>query len=97
MNHLAIVAVFAVISTPALAQNTGTAPNSSPSAQGSGVGIAGQPGSESGPSVDAQGHTVTGRSNPTTQQQDTSKIAGKPGSKSGPAVMPPAPSAEKKP
>jgi len=94
MNRFAVAALLAIIATPAVAQNTGTAPNSSPSAQSSGVGITGQPGSESGPAM-TKGHTATGQSNPTTQLQDPSKIAGKPGGKSGPAVMPPSRSAEK--
>ena len=95
MNRFAVAALLAIIATPAVAQNTGTAPNSSPSAQSSGVGITGRPGSESGPAVTTQGRTATGQTNPTTQLQDPSKIAGKPGGKSGPAVMPPSRSAEK--
>lgn len=51
-----------------------------PSAQNSGTGIAGAPGSTSGPSP--KGGTV-GQST-TTQQQDSSNIKGLPGNKSGP-------------
>ncbi|MCW2220740.1 hypothetical protein JEY40_33475 [Bradyrhizobium japonicum] len=50
-----------------------------PSAQNSGTGIAGAPGSTSGPSPKG-----TVGQNTTTQQQDSSNIKGLPGNKSGP-------------
>jgi Cu/Ag efflux protein CusF len=52
-----------------------------PSAQNSGAGIAGKPGSKSGPV--AKPGTI-GQGNPTVQQQDSAKIPGLPGNKSGP-------------
>ncbi|MET3997835.1 hypothetical protein ABIC08_002341 [Bradyrhizobium sp. RT9b] len=57
------------------ADSTATAP----SAQNSGTGIAGAPGSESGPSpTGTVGQTMS------TQQQDSSNVKGLPGNKSGP-------------
>jgi hypothetical protein len=80
---------LALSSPAAFAQTQTTKPDvsSAPSAQNSGAGIAGQPGSKSGPTA-PRGTVGSGAGanpqNPTVQQQDTSKIKGLPGNKSGP-------------
>lgn len=66
-----------------------------PNAQNSGAGIAGKPGSKSGPAVRPPGGTTgqglnanEGR-NESTGNQDAAKVPGLPGGKSGPATRPP--------
>ena len=73
-----------------------------PSAQNSGAGIAGKPGSKSGPAVRPSGGTTghelnanEGR-NENTGSQDAAKVPGLPGSKSGPATRPPSGSSPNK-
>jgi hypothetical protein len=56
-----------------------------PSAQSSGVGIAGAPGNKNGPPAQ-KGTVGSAAQNPTVQQQDPSNIKGLPGNKSGPAI-----------
>ena len=63
--------------------------STAPSAGNSGVGIAGAPGSKSGPAEKAGNTTGSAQQNPTTQQQDPANVKGLPGNKSGPAVKPP--------
>lgn len=53
----------------------------------SGAGIAGMPGSKSGPTVTPNGRT-TQQLSAVTRLQDQSGVAGLPGSKSGPTVTP---------
>lgn len=86
MKLVAIAAALAFVSLPALAQNYNM---NAPSANNSGTGIAGQPGSKNGPAPKATTGAASDQ-NMHTQQQDSSKIPGKPGGKSGPAVTPPA-------
>jgi hypothetical protein len=52
----------------------------------SGAGVAGKPGSKSGPAVTKSGSTEAPKDTPSSDQ---SKVQGLPGSKSGPAVKPP--------
>jgi hypothetical protein len=97
MNLLKAAAVLAMLASPALAQAPASSAVKTPSAQNSGAGIPGQPGSKNGPSVNpGKDQTATSQqTNPTTSLQDTAKIPGKPGGKSGSAVMPPPKSANK--
>lgn len=101
MQRLATVAVLAVLIGPTLAaaqqqppatgQQSPTVKPNEPSAQGSGAGMPGLPGSKSGPSVRRPGET-TGSGTPgpeeqrdsTTRLRDPSNIPGQAGNKSGP-------------
>jgi hypothetical protein len=56
-----------------------------PSAQNSGVGIAGAAGNKNGPPAQ-KGTVGSAAQNPSVQQQDPSNIKGLPGNKSGPAI-----------
>ena len=60
----------------------------SPGTQGSGAGIAGQPGGKSGPAVRApSGQNLRAdQTNPVTRLQDPSAVQGKGGGKSGPTA-----------
>jgi hypothetical protein len=90
MKWIAFATVLA-LATPALAQ-TKPDVSAAPSAQGSGTGIAGQPGNKNGPAAkpgDTVGSSGATQQNPTVQQQDTSNIKGLPGNKSGPAAKQP--------
>jgi hypothetical protein len=66
-----------------------------PSGSNSGAGIAGQPGSKSGPAVKSPNSTTGSGASSDAQRsqgsgnQDAAKVPGLPGSKSGPAVKPP--------
>jgi hypothetical protein len=82
------VALVSVAWVPAaIAQHKESDVSTVPSAQNSGVGIAGHPGGKSGPA--AKPGTVgssssSNQGNPAVQQQDSAKIPGMPGNKSGP-------------
>jgi hypothetical protein len=95
MNLLKAAAVLAMLASPALAQAPASSAVKTPSAQNSGAGIPGQPGSKNGPAAGKDQTAASPQTNPTTSLQDTAKIPGKPGGKSGSAVMPPAKSANK--
>ncbi len=91
MLRLAAAAVaLAVMASPTMAQ-TGT--SSTPGAQNSGAGVAGQPGNKNGPPAQRpSGTTGTGANPsqmPSNTPQDASKIPGQPGGKSGPAAKSP--------
>jgi hypothetical protein len=77
----------------ASAQTTKPDVSSAPSAQSSGTGIPGKPGSKSGPAVKPGGTVGSGATkeedNQAVQSQDPSNIKGLPGSKSGPAERKP--------
>ena len=89
MRALAILTVLPfVLTTPALAQNA----QQQPTSPNSGPGIAGQPGSKSGPAAKSPSAT-TGSGAGESRNQDAAKVPGLPGSKSGPAVKPPSSSA----
>lgn len=99
MKLLHAAALLALIASPAFAapSTTGSSDNA-PSAQNSGVGIAGQPGAKNGPATNGRGQVAnSNQTNPTTHLQDTAKIPGQTGGKSGPAVMPPASGSSQKP
>ena len=92
MRALAILTVLPLVLTaPALAQNAQTI-QQQPTSPNSGAGIAGQPGSESGPAAKSPSAT-TGSGVGESRNQDAAKVPGLPGSKSGPAVKPPSSSA----
>jgi hypothetical protein len=92
MRALAIIAVLPlVVTTPALSQNAQST-QQQPTSPNSGAGIAGQPGSKSGPAAKSPGAT-TGSGVGESRNQDAAKVPGLPGSKSGPAVKPPSSSA----
>lgn len=79
-----------VIAIPA-AMAQSAKPETAPSAQNSGAGIPGKPGSKSGPSVKSGtvgSSATTNQENPTVRQQDPTGIQGKPGNKSGPPAKP---------
>lgn len=83
-------AVLAMAALPAAAQTgapSGTPQITEPSAQNSGTGISGKPGSKSGPAAKPETReprtTGEGMESGHTRQQDSSKIPGKPGGKSG--------------
>lgn len=91
-----IVSTFAIAlalsGQTASAQTTKPEVSAAPSAQSSGAGIAGQPGSKNGPAAKpggTVGSSTERQSNSTIQQQDTSNIKGLPGNKSGPAAKQP--------
>ena len=93
MLTLRLLACAAVVTAalPAWAQsaNPGSAPQITvPSAQNSGAGIPGKPGTESGRAPNSAG-TGSNATNDAVREQDAAKIPGLPGSKSGPAVQPP--------
>ncbi|TMJ78006.1 MAG: hypothetical protein E6G79_23660 [Alphaproteobacteria bacterium] len=87
----ALAVALSTLALPAFAQTD--KPNvSTPSAQNSGAGIAGQPGNKSGPP--AKKGTVGSSStsnpeNPTASNQDAAKVKGLPGNKSGPPAKKP--------
>jgi hypothetical protein len=94
MRALAILSVLSFIATPAFAQNA--MPNQQqPAGPNSGAGIAGQPGSKSGPAVKSPNSTTgsgansDNRPNERLGNQDAAKVPGLPGGKSGPAVKSP--------
>ena len=86
----ALAVAFALSAFGATAQTTQPNVSNAPSAQNSGTGIAGQPGSKNGPAA-KPGDTVGSSSgtNSTVQQQDTSNVKGLPGNKSGPPAAKP--------
>src|SRR5215475_1455466 len=92
-----IVSMFAlalaVSTSTALAQTQKPDVSAAPSAQNSGAGIAGQPGTKSGPAVRPTrgtiGSTAPSQHDPRIQQQDSSNIKGLPGKKSGQAAKQP--------
>jgi hypothetical protein len=88
VNGAALVLTLSL--TGALAQTTKPDVSAAPSANNSGTGIAGSPGSKNGPAAKPD-NTVGNNAQPnsTVQQQDTSKIKGLPGNKSGPATKQP--------
>ena len=89
MRALAILTVLPLVLTaPALAQNA----QQQPTSPNSGAGIAGQPGSKSGPAAKSPSAT-TGSGVGESRNQDAAKVPGLPGSKSGPAAKPPSSSA----
>jgi hypothetical protein len=93
MLILRLLACAAVVTAalPASAQtaNPGSAPEITvPSAQNSGAGIPGKPGTESGRAPNSAG-TGSNAANEAVREQDAAKIPGLPGNKSGPAVQPP--------
>ena len=86
---------LAISASAAIAQTQKSNGSAAPSAQSSGAGIPGQPGTESGPG-DRSANPAPGipcglcaHENPTVQQQDPSNIKGLPGNKSGPAAKHP--------
>ncbi len=87
------LALALVLSSPAVMAQTPSPNVPTPSAQNSGAGIAGQPGSKNGPAVkpEAKGTvgSATDQKNTTVQQQDPSRIQGMPGNKSGPPAKAP--------
>ena len=89
---LGALATSVVMALPALAQSPNTTGQTSvPSAQNSGAGIPGQPGSKSGPAARPSGEMAaqgTDNGNAAVRQQDSAGIPGKPGSKSGPSAKP---------
>lgn len=90
VNIFAIAVVLSAHS--ASAQTAKPDVSAAPSAQSSGAGIAGQPGSKNGPAVkpgETVGSSTETQPNSTVQQQDTSNIKGLPGNKSGPAAKQP--------
>jgi hypothetical protein len=85
MRPLAILTVLPFfLTTPALAQNV----QQQPTSPNSGAGIAGQPGSKSGPAAKSPSAT-SGSGVGESRNQDAAKVPGLPGSKSGPTVKPP--------
>jgi hypothetical protein len=85
MRALAILTVLPLVLTaPAFGQNA----QQQPTSPNSGAGIAGQPGSKSGPAAKSPSAT-TGSGVGESRNQDAAKVPGLPGSKSGPAVKPP--------
>src|SRR4051794_8390833 len=90
MKRILQLTTLALLATApaALAQTTNPDVSGAPSAQNSGAGIPGLPGSKSGPAVrprDAAGSAASAsQQNTTVQQQDASKIQGLPGNKNGP-------------
>src|SRR5258708_39155372 len=89
MRALAFLAVLPLVLTaPALAKNA----RQHPTSPTSGAGIAGQPGSKSGPAAKSPSAT-TGSGVGENRNQDAAKVPGLPGSKSAPAVKPPSSSA----
>ena len=83
----AVALGLTILPAAALAQGSKSDASSAPSAQSSGAGIPGHPGSKSGPAV-KPGGTVGSSSaeeqqNPTVRSQDPSKVKGLPGNKSG--------------
>ena len=92
MRGLAILTVLPLVLTaPALAQNAQSI-QQQPTSPNSGAGIAGQPGSKSGPAAKSPSAT-TGSGVGESRNQDAAKVPGLPGSKSGPAAKPPSSSA----
>ena len=84
-----LATALALSASVAFAQTTNPSVSAAPSAQSSGVGIAGQPGGKNGPTAkpgDTVGSSNGMQQNTTVQQQDTSKVKGLPGNKSGPAA-----------
>jgi hypothetical protein len=83
-STIAIVLAAMLASSMALAQsntNSGAQSNTN-----SGAGVAGKPGSKSGPAMTKSG---AGSANPIGTNPDQSNVKGMPGNKSGPAVKPP--------
>jgi len=100
MRALASLVLLALVATPVFAQNA--QPNQQqPGGPNSGAGIAGQPGSKSGPAVRSPNSTTgagvnsDGRSSEPRSNQDAAKVPGLPGGKSGPAVKSPSSPASK--
>jgi hypothetical protein len=88
------LALALVLAAPAaIAQTTSPNVTNAPSAQNSGAGIAGHPGSKSGPAAKPETKgtvgSATDQQNTTVQHQDPSKIQGMPGNKSGPPAKAP--------
>lgn len=76
---IAIVLVTMLASSMAFAQSNTNGGNS-------GAGVAGKPGSKSGPAMTKSG---PGASNQSGTNPDQSNVKGMPGNKSGPSVKPP--------
>ena len=97
LKIFATASALALLALPAMAQ-TGTSTQSPPSAQNSGTGITGAPGSKNGPALNQSGTTGTGSGesdhNKATQQRDSAKVPGMKGGKSGPAERSPNSSAK---
>jgi len=90
MRALASLVLLALVATPVFAQNA--QPNQQqPGGPNSGVGIAGQPGSKSGPAVGSPNSTTgagvnsDGRSSEPRGNQDAAKVPGLPGGKRWPS------------
>ena len=84
---IAIGLASVVLVPAAIAQHKDSDVSTAPSAQNSGAGIAGQPGSKSGPAAKPGtigSSSTSNQGNPAVQQQDPAKIPGLPGNKSGP-------------
>jgi len=80
---VAVALASAVLVPAAIAQHKESDVSTAPSAQNSGTGIAGQPGSKSGPAAKPGTIGSSNQGNPAVQQQDPAKIPGLPGNKSG--------------
>ncbi|WP_245286476.1 hypothetical protein [Bradyrhizobium sp. ARR65] len=95
MRKMIVAAALAsaVFVPAAIAQHRESDVSTAPSAQNSGAGIAGQPGSKSGPATKpgTVGSNSSNQGNPAVQQQDPAKIPGVPGNKSGPPAKQPSP------
>jgi hypothetical protein len=89
---LSVFAALALSALPVAAQITTAPPTHvDPSTQGSRPGVAGLPGSKSGPAVRAPTNQSlsANQSNPTTSEQDPTGVHGQPGGKNGePAKRP---------
>ncbi|MBR0841180.1 hypothetical protein JQ607_13365 [Bradyrhizobium liaoningense] len=89
----AVILVALALPAAAWAQTDKPDVSSAPSAKNSGAGIAGQPGSKSGPAA-KPGETVGSSStspsgNTAVQSQDPANVQGAPGNKSGPPAKRP--------
>jgi hypothetical protein len=90
-----IALALTISASAAFAQTQKPDVSSAPSAQSSGAGIAGHPGSKSGPAekpaLGTVGQTAPNQHDPAIQQQDPSNIKGLPGNKSGQPANQPSP------
>jgi hypothetical protein len=81
--------LFAVMALAVLAPAAAAQQNVPQSGQSSGTGVAGQPGSKSGPAARHQQSDTSAQADPAVRNQDVSKVPGKAGGKSGEAEKPP--------
>lgn len=88
---VSVASLALAITVPAAMAQSAKPDTSVPSAQNSGAGIPGKPGSKSGPSANSGtvgSSAATKQENPTIRQQDPANIKGAPGNKSGPPAKP---------